>query len=139
MLRTYKDDLPERIPLSRQKEFKHIKNIIIGEAAKLGEIAQEVGTACADDGNGADGTNGQSKSEPPPVPPARTKSTVLPGQVARSAASLLYQVGRIFEDQRPRSAVGPRVEVDSKLKRKIREKKIAMGHKPDDHEEGQTM
>lgn len=31
-----------------------------------------------------------------------------------------------------------RVGVDSKLKRQIREKKIAMGHKPDDHEE-QTM
>ena len=56
----------------------------------------------------------------------------------KSAASLLYQVGRIFEDQRPRPATGPRVEVDRKLKRKIREKKIAMGHKPDDHEE-QTM
>ena len=28
-----------------------------------------------------------------------------------------------------------RVAVDSKLMRKIREKKIAMGHKPDDHEE----
>ena len=61
------------------------------------------------------------------------------GLVVRSTASLLCQVGRIFEDQRPRPAVGPRVEVDSKLKRKIREKKIAMGHKPDDHEEQQMQ
>ena len=29
VLRTYKDDLPERVPLSRQKEFKRIKNIVI--------------------------------------------------------------------------------------------------------------
>ena len=30
-------------------------------------------------------------------------------------------------------------QVDRKLRRKIQEKKIAMGHKPDDHEEEQTM
>ena len=136
VLRTYKDDLPERIPLSRQKEFKRIKNIIIGEAAKLGEVAQEVKTVRAGDGDsGTDGDSGQLKSDPPPTPPAKAKATVPLGVAARSATSLLYQVGRIFEDQRPRPATGPRVEVDSKLKRKIREKKIAMGHKPDNHEE----
>ena len=57
-----------------------------------------------------------------------------------SAASLLYHMGRILQEQRPQPVGGVRVGVDSKLKRKIREKKIAMGHKPDDHEEqGQTM
>ena len=133
VLKTYKDDLPERVPLSRQKEFKRIKNIIIGEAARLGEVVQEVEATRA--GGDADGDTRQSKSDSPPAPPAKAKVTVPLGQVAKSAASLLYQVGRIFEDQRPRPAAGPRVEVDSKLKRKIREKKIAMGHKPDDHEE----
>ena len=139
VLRTYKDDLPERVPLSRQKEFKRIKNIIIGEAAKLGEVVQGVDTVHAGDGDGGtDGDSGQSKSEPPPAPLSKEKPTVPLGLAAKSAASLLYQVGRIFEGQHPRPAAGPRVEVDSKLKRKIREKKIAMGHKPDDHEE-QTM
>lgn len=47
-------------------------------------------------------------------------------------------MGRIFQEQRPQPAAGTRIAVDSKLKRKIREKKIAMGHRPDDHEE-QTM
>ena len=42
VLRTYKDDLPKRIPLSQQKEFKRIKNIIIEEAARLGDAAQTV-------------------------------------------------------------------------------------------------
>ena len=136
VLRTYKDDMPDRVPLSKQKEFKRIKNIIIGEAAKLGEVVQGVDTVHAGDGDGGtDGDSGQSKSEPPPAPPVRTKPTAPLGLVAKSAASLLCQVGRIFEDQRPRPAAGPRVEVDSKLKRKIREKKIAMGHKPDNHEE----
>ena len=56
-----------------------------------------------------------------------------------STASLLYHMGRIFQEQRPQPVGGMRVGVDSKLRRRIREKKIAMGHKPDDHEEEQRM
>lgn len=55
------------------------------------------------------------------------------GSIFTSTASLLYHMGRIFQEQRPQPAGGIRVAVDSKLRRKIREKKIAMGHKPDDH------
>ena len=39
VLRTYKDDLPQRLPLVQQKEFKHIKNIVIQDAVRLGELA----------------------------------------------------------------------------------------------------
>ena len=46
-------------------------------------------------------------------------------------------MSRIFEDHAlPHSSAG--LHVDRKLRRKIQEKKIAMGHKPDDHEEEQT-
>ncbi len=61
------------------------------------------------------------------------------GSIFSSTASLLYHMGRIFQEQRPQPVGGVRVAVDSKLRRKIREKKIAMGHKPDDHEEEQRM
>ena len=40
MLRTYKDNLPERLPLSGQKEFKRIKNLVILEAVKLEQYQQ---------------------------------------------------------------------------------------------------
>lgn len=36
VLRTYKDKLPEPLPLSQQKEFKQIKNMVIAEAVSLG-------------------------------------------------------------------------------------------------------
>ena len=55
-----------------------------------------------------------------------------------SATRLLRHMGRIFQEQAPPPAVGISF-VDSKLRRKIREKKIAMGHKPDDHEDVQRM
>ena len=128
VLRTYKDDLPERIPLFRQKEFKRIKNIIIGEAVRLGDATQMVETGASDD---TDQPRYQSS-----VPPDQSQTKTLPpGLAVDSAASLLYHMGRIFQEQRPQPVGGMRVAVDSKLKRKIREKKIAMGHKPDDHEE----
>ncbi len=57
------------------------------------------------------------------------------GSIFSSATSLLYHMGNIFREQRQPPSSGMRVEMDSKLKQKIREKKIAMGHKPDDHEE----
>ena len=57
------------------------------------------------------------------------------GSIFSSTASLLYHMGRIFQEQRPQPMGGLRAAVDSKLRRKIREKKIAMGHKPDDHED----
>ncbi len=59
------------------------------------------------------------------------------GSLFFSTASLLYHMGRIFQEQRPQPVPGIQAAVDSKLKRKIREKKIAMGHKPDDHEDHQ--
>ena len=37
VLRTYRDDIPERLPLSRQKEFKRIRNIVIQEALGLND------------------------------------------------------------------------------------------------------
>ena len=51
-----------------------------------------------------------------------------------AATRLLYHMSRIFEDHSlPQSSSG--LHVDRKLRRKIQEKKIAMGHKPDDEEE----
>ena len=51
-----------------------------------------------------------------------------------NATRLLHHMSRIFRDEAPPSLPGINF-VDSKLRRRIREKKIAMGHKPDDHED----
>ena len=55
-----------------------------------------------------------------------------------SATRLLHHMGRIFQDDTSRPSGGVSL-VESKLRRKIREKKIAMGHKPDDHEDQPVM
>ena len=52
-----------------------------------------------------------------------------------SATKLLHNMGNIFQDNSvpPPNPAGQ--HIDRKLRRQIREKKIAAGHKPDDHEE----
>ena len=117
VLRTYKDDLPERIPLSRQKEFKRIKNIVIQEAVKLGAQLEQNHAASA-----APNTAAGQKND-------NHSSALLFASVTR----LLHHMSRIFEEQP--SPATPVYHTDRKLLRKLREKKIAHGHKPDDHEQ----
>ena len=49
--------------------------------------------------------------------------------------SLLHSIGRIFQDNAHVIDGIHGQHIDRKLRRRIQEKKIAMGHKPDDHEE----
>ena len=111
----YKDHLPERIPLSRQKEFKRIKNIVIQEAVRLGAQLEQSHSAPVSTNTAA----GQRNDE--------HSSALLFNSVTR----LLYHTSRIFQEQQPPAS--PVYHTDRKLLRKLREKKIAHGHKPDDH------
>lgn len=56
---------------------------------------------------------------------------------------LLHQMGHIFQNNAKTMDSSRNQHTDHKLRRKIQEKKIAMGHRPDDHEEqgyvGPTM
>ena len=63
------------------------------------------------------------------------RNNLRPPSVMLAVTRLLYHMSRIFEDNSVPSAVPVGQQVDRKLRRKIQEKKIAMGHKPDDHEE----
>ena len=58
--------------------------------------------------------------------------------VMLAVTHLLYHMSRIFET-RSLSQSSAGLHVDRKLRRRIQEKKIAMGHKPDDHEEEQNQ
>ena len=61
-----------------------------------------------------------------------------PSSVMLSVTRLLHHMSRIFQDQTPVPSVPGGVRIDHKRLAQLREKKIAMGHKPDDHEETQT-
>ena len=115
VLRTYKDNLPERIPLSQQKEFKRLKNIVIQEAVKLGtQLEQKAPTSIA-----PNTTAGQRNDN---------HSSAL---LVHSVTKLLHHMSRIFQEQQ--QPFTPVYHTDRKLLQKLRETKIAHGHKPDDH------
>ena len=58
-----------------------------------------------------------------------------PPDVMLAVTRLLYHMSRVFQDNSlPESRPGG-IQIDRKRLRKLREKKIAQGHKPDDHEE----
>lgn len=48
---------------------------------------------------------------------------------------LLYRLGNIFRDNEPSEAAPGTIRIDSKRFAELQEKRIALGHKPDDHEE----
>jgi len=58
-----------------------------------------------------------------------------PPSVMLTATRLLHHMSRVFQEQTPSPSVHGGIQVDRKLMAKIREKKIAAGHKPDDHED----
>ena len=82
----------------------------------------------------------RSAAQGEPVRPALFGVTKRPPSALHYVGGprLLYHMSRLFEDYSlPRSGAG--LHVDRKLRRKIQEKKIALGHKPDDHEEEQNQ
>lgn len=54
VLRTYRDNLPARLPLSRQKEFRQIKNLAVREAVRLGEYTEPFAPTDAQEPSEAD-------------------------------------------------------------------------------------
>ena len=107
VLATYKSEMPERVLLSQNSEFKAIKNTVIAEAVKLGmEQTQQPQHVDAKEIQQAN--------------PARAASSHLVGQLADLLTT------RILEEPQPNDA---RVVVESKLWREEQERKQALGLK----------
>ncbi len=147
VLRSYSDKLPERLPLSQQKELKRIKNMVIEEAVRLGAQKADLMQNNTDPTEPppeadsektetkAENRSDGSKTESPKTATdhVRLDEPWIPRQV-QCVTRLLRHMGRIFEDNPP-PRLRPVQFTDSKLRQQIREKKIAHGHKADDHED----
>ena len=53
---------------------------------------------------------------------------------AQSVTRLLYHMSRIFEDNCKTDVMHRGLQIDRKRRRQLRERRLALGHKPDDHE-----
>ena len=61
-----------------------------------------------------------------------------PPNILLSATQLLHHMGNIFRDNAPHPAVPAGIHIDRKRLQRLRETKMALGHKWNDHEEQQS-
>lgn len=187
----YDQQPPKRLPLSRQKEFRSVRNMVIQETlqwmaerqrcadvrrtsatsvesispensaavmkVKMGSIepsiptqpqVQKVPAPSTEDTGSADAA--ASKDTAPPVgemTPTHSQPSGQAGQTApagsdyraptvcETAVRMLHHMSRIFEDNSKLDQIHRGLQIDRKRRQELRRKRLAMGHKPDDHEE----
>ena len=142
---TYSEQLPERLPLSKQKEFKAVRNMVVREVLKLGQI--EVSNP------DTPGSIPALRDTPPRAPPElhhgtpkpthsqhiQTQRAVSLADAARCVLQLFHNMGRIFQEQSATDTIQAGLHIDKKRRRMPREKRMALGHKADDHEDAVSM
>ena len=147
----YKNRPRQHNPLSQQKEFRAIKNAIIQEAERLRQQMEQAQTASeqkpSQEAEAPSGETSADTSANPTLANENTSSATsysvrLPSEyLLNSTVRLFHQVGQIFRDNAapPSNPMG--IRVDSKRRKKLMQKRLAMGHKQDDHEQnyGQTL
>ena len=124
----YKSKPMQHNPLSKQKEFRTIKNAIVQEAERLRLQLEDSSVQPS-----ANPTLAEENTSPTTSHSARLPSEYL----LNSTVRLFHQMGRIFRDNAapPSNPMG--IRVDSKRRKKLMQKRLAMGHKQDDHEQAQ--
>jgi hypothetical protein len=108
----YSKSTPERVPLSQQKEFKPVCNMVIREVVQMMEQQATLESA-------------------PPTPERRS---LPPESVSACMIRMLHHMGNIFRDNV--GASGYRgLQLDRKRRKELQEWKIALGHREGDHED----
>ena len=149
----YKNRPRQHNPLSQQKEFCAIKNAIIQEAERLRQQMEQARTASEQKPSQEEETSSEETSTGASANPtlasesassATSYSVRLPSEyLLNSTIRLFHQIGQIFRENAapPSNPMG--IRIDSKRRKKLMQKRLAMGHKQDDHEQeqgyGQTM
>ena len=192
--RDYDEKLRERLPLSQQKEFRSVRNMVIQEtlqwiaerqrytdtrrtpsaqgeptikkdaaeaAPKNSEVTASLASAQSKSDRAASATSEDSGSAdaaasedttPPAVGdaqafsqwsdhPEQQKGSVPAGAdhhahtVGETVVRMLHHMSRIFEDNSKIDQIHRGLQIDRKRRQELQRKRLAMGHKPDDHEE----
>ena len=190
----YDQRSPKRLPLSQQKEFRSVRNMVIQETlqwmaerqrcvdarrfsatsvesispknsaaatkVKVESIEPSIPTQpqapntpapSTEDSGSADAAASEG-STPPAVEDASafSQQSVHPDQqrgstpagsdyhaptVNETVVRMLHHMSRIFEDNSKIDQIHRGLQIDRKRRQELQRKRLAMGHKPDDHEE----
>ena len=124
----YKNRPRQHNPFSQQKEFRAIKNAIIQEAERLRCQLEE--------------SSAQTSANPlltdEHISSITSQFARLPSEyLLNSTVRLFHQMGKIFRDNAAPSSNPMGIRIDSKRRKKLMQKRLALGHKQDDHEQAQ--
>ena len=142
--RTYSEQVPERLPLSRQKEFKSVRNMVIREVLQLGQDETpdpdtvEHISVPQDTPPKSSGTQPETHSQQPKATPHRhtqRQRVVSHADAVHCVLQLFHSMGHIFQEQSSTDTIQAGLHIDKKRRRMLREKRMALGHKADDHED----
>ena len=124
----YKSKPRQHNPLSQQKEFHAIKNAIIQEAERLRLQLEE----------SSEQTSANLPFATENTSSVTSQSVRLPSEyLLNSTVRLFHQMGQIFRDNAAPTSNPMGIRVDSKRRKKLMQKRLAMGHKRDEHEQAQ--
>ena len=136
----YKSKPRHHNPLTQQKEFRAIKNAIIQEAERLRQQMEQ--KSSQDEEPSTEKTSTEASANPTLADENTSSSTShsvrLPSEyLLNSTVRLFHQMVQIFRENAvpPSNPMG--IRVDSKRRKKLIQKRLAMGHKQDDHEQAQ--
>ena len=136
----YKNRPRQHNPLSHQKEFRAIKNAIIQEAERLRqqmELESSQEEESSTEKPSADASTNPTLADEKTSPVASHSARLSSEYLLNSTLRLFHQMGQIFRDNAapPSNPMG--IRIDSKRRKKLMQKRLAMGHKQDDHEQEQ--
>ena len=136
----YKSKPRHHNPLTQQKEFRAIKNAIIQEAERLRQQMKQETTQ--DEKASAENTSTDASTNPT-LADENTSSAAFhsarhPSEyLLDSTVRLFHQMGQIFRDNAAPPSNSMSIRIDSKRRKKLMQKRLALGHKQDDHEQAQ--
>lgn len=137
LVRFHNQNPRQHLPLSQQKEFRVLLNAVVWEAESMSTRSSVV---LRDEPPEEEDVNTpEAQTSPPPQENTRTlqRTEDVPQQTGTLSATihLLHHMIRIFRHD---ALISPAtLRIDSKRRRRLQEKRMAMGHKRDDHEDEQ--
>lgn len=134
----YSKAKPARVPLSQQKEFKPVRNMVIREVVQMMEHQQyesvsygETQPTAPEPKSVAESSVPYSTHSTPPTPAHRAPP---PESISACMVRMLHHMGNIFRDNV--GSTGYRgLQLDKKRRKELQAWKIALGHREDDHED----
>ena len=135
----YSKAKPERVLLSKQKEFKPVRNMVIRELVQMME-QQQYESVEYSDGRQQAVPELETVSEStvpittPNTPPRQEYRAPPQESVSACMICMLHHMGNIFRDN-ARTSGYRGLQLDKKRRKELQEWKIALGHREDDHED----